>query len=217
MANIRSLLGPQVSGSGTDPIARKIEERYLAFYTPTGKPRTGKDAPSLAGLERGLEEAREVLREAQRQYQSFDDASRRVEDLRARRAQSRLDAQEITKTLEKTRQRAEAYRALLAEQDRRSERARTAEAQHDQLKQRISLIQKTEKACAEAQHTLAAMEVEVPLKTREVQERAKEVERTRIALEDARQGRKDVEDAEEDRDLAAGGSATVCRRDKGTS
>lgn len=197
VTNIRSLLGPQVSGSGTDPIAGKIEERYLAFYTPTGKPRTGKDAPSLTGLERELEEAREAFRAALSDYQAFDDASRGVEDLRARREQSRLGAQEITKALENTRQRAEAYRALLAEQDRRSERAKTAEAQHEQLQQRISLIQKTEKAYAEAKNTLAAIEAEIPLKAREVQERAKEVERTRIALEDARQGRKDVEEAED--------------------
>ncbi|MBI2505773.1 MAG: metallophosphoesterase [Candidatus Latescibacteria bacterium] len=213
VANIRSMLGPQVSGSGTDPIAGKIEERYLAFYTPTGKPRTGKDAPSLTGLERELEEAREAFRAALSDYQAFDDASRRVEDLRARREQSRLDAQEITKALEDTRQRAEAYRTLLAEKDRRSERAKTAEAQHDQLKQQITLIQKTEKAYAEAKNTLAAMEAEVPLKAREVQERAKEVEKTRIALEDARKGRKDVEgaedSAEEARQFAEGTKARV--------
>ena len=42
----------------------------------------------------------------------------------ARREQSRLDAQEITKALGEARQRAEAYRALCAEKDRRSERAK---------------------------------------------------------------------------------------------
>lgn len=213
VANIRSLLGPQVSETGTDPIAGRIEELYLTFYTPTGKPRSGKDAPGLIGVERALEEAREAFRVALRDYQAFDDASRRVEDLRARREQSRLDAQEITKALENTRQRAEAYRTLLAEKDRRSERAKTAEAQHDQLKQRISLIQKTEKAYAEAKHTLAAMETEAPLKTREVQERAKEVERTRVALEEARKGRKDVDEAEdsaeEARRFAEGAKARV--------
>ena len=202
VTNIRSMLSAQVSGPGTDPIERKIEEHYLEFYTPTGKPRTGREAPRLAGLERELEDARDALREAQSLYQAFDDASRRVEDLRARREQSRLDAQEITKALGEARQRAEAYRALLAEKVRRSERAKAAEAQHNQLKQRIGLIQQTETGLAEARKTAAIIEADAPLKAREAQGRAKEAERTRAALEDARKGRKDVDDADQSAEQA---------------
>ncbi|MEI8189830.1 MAG: AAA family ATPase [candidate division NC10 bacterium] len=202
VTDIRSMLSAQVSGSGTDPIERKIEEHYLEFYTPTGKSRTGREAPRLAGLERELEDAHDALREALSLYQAFDDASRRVEDLRASREQSRLDVQEITKALGEARQRAEAYRALLAEKDRRLERAKAAEAQHNQLKQRISLIQQTEKGLSEARKAVATIEAEIPLKAREAQERAKEAERTRAALEDARKGRKDVDDAEQSAEQA---------------
>lgn len=197
VTNVRSMLSAQVSGEGTDPIEKKIEERYLEFFTPTGKLKSGKEAPCLVRLEKELEEARAVLREAQGLYQDFDDASRRVDDLRARREQSRHYAEETTKALGEARLRAEAYRALLGEKERRSERAKAAEAQHSQLKQRNNLIQQTEKDLADARKTVSALEAEAPLRSREAQERAKEVERTKAALEDARKGRKDVDDAEQ--------------------
>jgi len=191
VTNIRAMLNTQVSGPGTDPIERKIEERYLEFYTPTGKPKTGLDR-----LEQELKDAHDALREAQKLYQDFDDASRRVEDLRAQREQSRRDAQEIIKTLKEARQRAEANRDLLAGKDRYSEQTKAAEAQYNQLKQRIDHIRQTERDLAEAREVVVTIENEVPLKAREAYERAKDAERAKAALEDARKGRKNVDDAE---------------------
>ena len=97
VTNVRSMLSAQVSGEGTGPIEKRIEDRYLEFYSPTGRLRGGRDAPRLVRLERELEEARAALREAQSLYQDFDDASRLVEDLRARRVQSRHDAEDKLK------------------------------------------------------------------------------------------------------------------------
>lgn len=195
VTNIRSMLSAQVSGKGTNPIEKKIEERYSEFFSPTGKPKTGKQGPRLAQLEQELKDQHEVLREAQNLCQAFDDASRRVEDLRSRGKQSRYDAEEIGKALQGARLRADKCSALLAEKDQRSERAKAAEAQHHQLEQRINLIRQTDGALVEAKKIMVALEVDVPLKARESQDRIKEAERTRTALEDARKGRKDVEDA----------------------
>lgn len=198
VASIHSMLGLQVSG-GADPIERKIEERYLEFFTPTGRPRTGRaGAPNLARYEEELAEARQAYLEAQSEYQAFDDVSRGVEDLRARREHSRHEAQELTKALGETRAYAEEYQKLHAERDRRSERARTAEAQYEQLKQRIDLIGRTTRDLSEARNALAATEAEIPLAAREVQTRTQEVERTRVELEEARRGRQDVDAAEKD-------------------
>ena len=45
IADIRAMLSVQVSGAGTGPIEKRIEERYLEVFSPKGKIKTGKDAP----------------------------------------------------------------------------------------------------------------------------------------------------------------------------
>ncbi|MEW6664970.1 MAG: AAA family ATPase [Thermodesulfobacteriota bacterium] len=197
VTNVRSMLSAQVSGEGTGAIEQKIEERYLAFYTPTGKIRAGREAPRLVQLERELEKAREELNKAKSLYQNFEEISRRVEELRSQHVQFQYQVEGITKALGKARQRAEAYRALLAEKERRSGGANSAEAKYNQLRQRIDLILQTERGLAEAKRNVANLEAEAPLKAREEEDRARGAERTKAALEDARKGRKEVDDAEQ--------------------
>ena len=108
IANIRASLGAQVSGAGSGPMEERIEEAYSRFFTPGGKLRTGKDAPPVVRVRDALDVAVAAHREAVAKYQAFEEASRRVEDLRARRAQARRDAEALTKTLAETRSRAEA-------------------------------------------------------------------------------------------------------------
>ena len=40
----------QCLDQGRTRLQGKIEEYYLEFHTPTGKPRAGREAPRLAGL-----------------------------------------------------------------------------------------------------------------------------------------------------------------------
>src|SRR5208337_2477818 len=78
IADIRAMLSVQVSGAGTGPIEKRIEERYLEVFSPKGKVKTGKEAPLLVRLKDSLDEALETRRKALEQYLAFEDASRRV-------------------------------------------------------------------------------------------------------------------------------------------
>ena len=197
VTDIRSMLSVQIGGAGAMPLERQIEARYLEFFSPKGKLKTGKDAPLLTGLQQRLEEVTETRRKALESYAAFEESARRVEDLRSRRAQAGHDAEELTKAIKKTQDRVETYRTLQAEQRQRAERQKAAEAQYNESKQRIGIITATETELSEARKAIRVLEEEVPLKVREKQEREKEATRTKAALEDARKGRQSVEQAEE--------------------
>ena len=92
------------------------------------------------GLHERLPATIEAQRTAAEQQRVFEDAARRVEDFRARRAQARRDAEALTKSLHQARARAEGYKALVSDRAQRVERVKAAEARHGELKQRIEAI-----------------------------------------------------------------------------
>ena len=193
VADIHSMLSTQVAGAGTGPIEKKIEERYLEFFTPTGK---AKAASSLTRAKERLDDAAEDYRKANDLYLAFEKASRKVEDLQACRAQARQTADELARLLAKVRDRAEAYRTLLAEKQQHAERAKSTEAQYNELRQRIEIIAGTGKELEEARSTVVQLDQEAPLCTREVNDREREAAKAKAELEDARKGRQAVDAAE---------------------
>jgi DNA repair exonuclease SbcCD ATPase subunit len=197
IANIRASLGAQVSGAGSGPMEERIEEAYGRFFTPGGKLRTGKDAPVAVRVREALDAAVVAHRDAVAKYQAFEEASRRVEDLRARRAQARRDAEALAQTLSETRARAETCRSLKAEAENRTERAKGEEARYNALKQQIELIATTERELGSGRSSVERLAVDAPLHAREVEERQKTESDARKALEDVRKGRDAVEAAGE--------------------
>ncbi len=196
VADFRSILGDELSG-GAGPIEQEIERRYLRHFTLKGKLKSGKDAPRLVQLKGELEPATRELQEARAAHSAFEEAARRVEDLRARRQQARREADELAGMLVKARERAEAYAGLTAERKQHEARARECEARHDRLKQRIDLIRSTGQEREAARAEAAALEERLPLQARELEDRKRGVERAKAALEDIRKGRENVDRAAE--------------------
>lgn len=197
VADIRASLGEQVSGPGASLLERRIEETYLQFYTPGGKLKVGRDAPAIIVLKDKVGAAKKRRAEALSQQQAFDEAARRVEDLRARRAQARYDADAVSKALAESRSRVESYKTLLLEKTQREERLKTAQAQYNELKGRIDAIKVARQELQQAAATLVRLEADMPLQEREVNNREREAVEAKAALEDARKGRQAVEEAQE--------------------
>ncbi len=202
VADIRAMLSVQVSGAGTGPIEKRIEERYLEVFSPKGKVKTGKEAPLLVRLKDFLDEAVETRRKALEQYLAFEDASRRVAEFQARRAQARHYMDAVSKSLREARAVAETYRKLGAERAQRSEKVTAAAAKYREIKQNIEAVKSTEFELGEARKALETLKGEIPLKEREVQEREQEAARLKAALEDTRKGRASVEFAKRLADAA---------------
>jgi DNA repair exonuclease SbcCD ATPase subunit len=211
VSDIRSMLSAQASRGGTGPVEKRIEERYFQLFSAKGKLKTGKEAPPLTRLREEIEEAIAARQKAYDLYIGFEKASRRVEELGARREQARHNADETVKALRDARAVAETYRKLVVERDQRSERVTATEAQYRELKQRIDLIKSSEGDLSKGQERLGALESKIPLKDREVQERKKEAEKRKAELEDARKGREAVDKATQKADLAR--RFNDCRRE----
>lgn len=197
VSDIRDALGVQLSDTSAGPIERRIEEVYLQFFTPTAKLKSGANAPELVHLQDRLEKARQERQKASERLLEYEETSRKVEDLRARRAQARLDAEELTKTIKRSRGAAETHRALVGEAQKKRDAASTAEAQYGQLKQHIDTIQGAEKELSDAQSDQKTLSEDAPAKRREVESREKELSDAKVALENAQKGRDKVDKAEQ--------------------
>jgi len=112
--NIRNCLGSQISGPGAGPIEKRISDRYLQIFTPSGNLKSGQDAPHIVLLRDQLEEAKLEVTNAAIKQQAYDDTARRVEDLRSRRVQAKRDADMTLDTLKRVRSQAEVYKSLLS-------------------------------------------------------------------------------------------------------
>ena len=189
VADIRTALDVQVSDPSSGPLEERIEAAYLRFFTSGGQYKRGKDAPAVARLRESLPAAIEAQRTAEEQQRIFEDAARRVEDLRARRAQARHDAEALTRSLHQARGRAETYRALVSDKAQRVERVKAAEAQHGELRQRIDAIKAAAKELSDVRQAVVSLRSELPAWAREVEQQEMEAARAKMALEDVRKTR----------------------------
>ena len=203
VVDIRTALDVQVSGPGNGVLEERIDAAYLRMFTPGGQYKRGKNAPALARLHESLPAVIEAQRTAAEQQLVFEDAVRRVEDLRARRAQARRNADALTKSLHQARARSETYRILVSDRAQRVERVTAAAAQHGELTQRIEAIKAGAKELSDVQQTVVHLRSELPAWVREVEQQEREAARTKMTLEDVRKTRDANEAARQRAERAA--------------
>lgn len=202
VSDIRTALGTQLSDKSSGPIERKISEANDRYFTRQGKIRSGKAAPPVVHLIETLERAEVRLGEALESLQRCEEVSRRVEELGARYQQLNLEAEELAKSVQTNRVRADRYRNLKTDLKNCKKEAEKTEAQYGQLQQHLDLIQTTEKELEEQKTELNRLETDAPLKRKEVENREKEVREAKNALESARQEEDAVARAEKDAEIA---------------
>ncbi len=194
-ADIHALLGSQLSGAGAGPVEERIRARYLDVFTPKGKLRSGQDAPRIEQVRKEIEEARDAQRQALEAYLAYEDAARRVEECRSRRAYSRNSLEEIAKRRDVSRAAVENWRVLQAERSRRQDNAKAMEAQFNELQRHIKAVQSTETELSQAIAERDALDAETAPRAQELKDREQEVARQKAALENARKGREKVDAA----------------------
>lgn len=202
VSDIRTALGTQVFDRSSGPIEEKIAEHYERFYTPQGKVKSGKAAPPVIHMRERLEQALQMRRDSLETLQRFEEASKRVEELRARYRQLTIEAEEFAKSLQDARQRADEYRILKSQIKTRQSELEKTEAQQKQIKQQMDMIRSTEKELQEKKSELSGLEADVPLKRQELEIREKEAAEARKSLDAARREEDLVVRAEKDADMA---------------
>jgi energy-coupling factor transporter ATP-binding protein EcfA2 len=161
--NIHRTLGLQMTDKAVGPIENRVRDRYLQYFSPQGKIKTGKGAPRLVQLQEGLAKAKETRALASESLRKSEVASRKVEDLDSSLRQLSLETDELEKSVLKAREDADQFRALeVAESSKRSEHDRIA-AQYAELNARIKTIQDAENELGEEKSALAIAESELPI------------------------------------------------------
>ncbi len=202
VSDIRTALGSQVFDRSSGPIEEKIAGLYDRFFTPQGKVKSGKAAPPIIHLRETLEQALQRRGDNLETLQRFEEASKRVEELRARYRQLTLEAEELAKSVRDTRHRSDDHRILKNQINTRQSEVEKIEAQHRQIKQHIDLIRSTEKEIQEKKTELTRFESEAPLKRQEVENWEKSAAEAKKDLDTARGEENKVARAEMDADTA---------------
>jgi len=201
-SQVRALLGAQVADSGVDALEARIRQSYEAVYTPKGKLKTGKEAPPVVRLEADLAEAQESRRKLLEQVAAFDEASRRIESLKACKQQVLRDEQQVVKNLDHARRRAQEYSALAAQHKGQHQAVEAAAARYDELKRRMEGIRAASRELTDARAILERLESDAPLKVLEVEQYRTTEEGARARRDAVRKGREDVDTARQKADHA---------------
>jgi len=190
VTSIRGFLGVQVAGS---PLEGRINGVYEELYASGDKPR--KNSPLIV-LQGELDGAREGRQEILGRYQAFEETSRRVEDLRARRAQAQRDSEEISINLVESKKKADDYQGLLSEKGKREAEAKAAEARHRELKTKLETIGSARAELKSVEEFVKKLGQDLPLIRKEVSERETAETAAKTALEDLRKDREKVTKAQ---------------------
>ncbi len=202
VADIQRMLGAQMSGPESNPIERKIEERYLTYYTPKGKPRSGREGPKVASIEEQLSHAMLRQQEQRQRQEDFEDLTRQVEDRQAVQAEANRSAQGYERKLADKRPEAVEYARLQSEATTRQEQANAAQAQHDALRRRLDAIKYSRKRLEKTRGEIASLKGDAELREREIAQRRQEVEKATTTLENVRRDRPKERQAREEAELA---------------
>ncbi len=196
--DIRLSLGEQLSHGASSPVEERIVDLYLQYFTKGGKLKSGRGAPELSRMKEQLDQVQRRRQELFERLELYEDGSRRVEDIRARRTQLVFEAEALKKTIDSMRLQADAYHQLRVEADRRKEETRTAEARYNQLKQAIDHIREKERAHTEARFLLKTLEEDLVAKTREVSQHQSTAIAARRALDETAKGEENIRRAEQE-------------------
>ena len=137
---IQDALGAQISGTGTEALAKRIEDAYQQFFTPTGRQRSGASAPAVVGLESQLKDEQSDQAELQDQLQEFENASDRIKDLRDQAQAARQQEAELSGKLKTTRDKVVAYQKLTAQQKQLAAELTASKATYASLVETVGAI-----------------------------------------------------------------------------
>ncbi|MEW6441999.1 MAG: hypothetical protein AB1640_13775 [bacterium] len=192
VAGIQHSLGAQAAGPEAGPLEDRLEALYGRYFTRGGKLRSGKEAPepvALAERLAALRGRRQLLLAA---MDRFEEASRRVEDLCACRAQAKREAEALEKELREARAGALSYVALVEQRKTRQAQLNSAEARYGGLSGQIEAIRKARQDLEVTRGEVARLQADRPAQAKEVETFEVLSEKARSRLEEIRGERREV-------------------------
>jgi DNA repair exonuclease SbcCD ATPase subunit len=183
---VKASLGVQLVSAGAGRLEELIESSFGAYFTETGKPRSGKDASPVTRLEQAVREATSRQADALAKVQELEQASRRVEDLRAKKDQAQRTLELLQKAVKEARAKREQYDSLVSERRLCESQRNEAEARYQGQKSRVDSIQEARERLSALAPMIQELRERLPLSEREVAMRTAAEKDAAIAFERAR-------------------------------
>lgn len=155
-ANLQDALRGQVIDEKGNRLEKLLEERYLEFFTPTGKVKTGKKAAPINALEEDLNRLQIEYQELEERQREFEETSRLVKSLENQTQQVRNEVGKLRKKVKQTRQESEKYKELKSELEKHQSEEKNARNQHKNLSEKIKRIQSTRENIEELKEKIVA-------------------------------------------------------------
>lgn len=186
LQTIRSALDVQAADAASGPLEEAIRQQYLATFTERGEWRKGDRAPRWIGMQSELETLRAERLRLEEKVRAFEDASRRVEDLRIRRDRAASDESAAHERLEAARAQALRFTALTAEKNQRTAEVTRFESEHRQHESRARQIAERRAELSARETELQAAETQLPALAEQAKVCGAEEQAAAAALQSAR-------------------------------
>lgn len=148
---VQQALGAQLKSVASTGIERRIAERYAEIYTSTGKLKQGASAARVVQLEQQVTDAVANLAALRDRLAAFENASRKIEDLRRTAEQIRRRELELATTITAARARSDEYHEC-------ARRCELSLREHSEAKSKVEEARKNLAAIELARSELASDE-----------------------------------------------------------
>ncbi len=200
---VQESLGVEITSAAGSPIEQEIERRYLSIFTSKGRYKKGKAAAEIPRLQEQAGRLEGERSRLLRLYEEAKTASRRIEDLKAQRAQAIRDAEALRAELRRAEARLRRFEELKSKMERARAQVEAAKQRHNSLANKIRQIkvawgeaQEYKAKIADTKATIEAAEKEAALRTKDLE--VKEADLRKI-----REQQKSIDNMREELKLAA--------------
>ncbi len=187
---IQQSLGAQLVGTEGTEVESRVEAAFDQFFTGTGKDKTGSP---LRSFRDELKRAEETVAELRQKLQSFDDASRIIEDLRVRAAEAQSEEQQLAVAEATAQAQATAYAALVQQRELAANQLKATKADAEQKRQRLEEIAAARREVTRWQEEVAKLQAAEDGLKGEVALRQKLVDDAAEQLKQVRAGRSAID------------------------
>ncbi|OHB79822.1 MAG: hypothetical protein A2V98_05535 [Planctomycetes bacterium RBG_16_64_12] len=191
-ATIQDALGAQVSGPGAEALEKRIADAYGQFFTATGKLKGGASAPAVVGLKDKLEREGHRRDNLLTRLEEFDDASRRIEDLRRQTELARHSEEELNEKLKQAREQAQVYKDLIGRQKLHQQEVKAAEESYRNSKERIDAIRSARQERHAVTEQLKRLQDDTPAQAKLIEQCQEQAEKAKKSVEQVRARRGEV-------------------------
>ena len=139
--NLQAALRGQLIDEKGNLLEKLLEERYLEFFTPRGKVKTGKKAAPINALKEDLNRLQIEYQELEERQREFEETSRLVKSLENQTQQVRNEVGKLRRKVKQTRRESEEYEQLAGELEKHQIEEKAARAEHKNLSEKIERIQ----------------------------------------------------------------------------